>query len=88
MSKNNTFVERVRAIVKKIPKGKVMTYGEVASKAGSPRAYRAVASIMAKNFDTTVPCHRVVRADGSLGGYNRGGTMKKRALLLSEGVQL
>jgi O6-methylguanine-DNA--protein-cysteine methyltransferase len=43
---------------------------------------------MAKNYDLDVPCHRVIRTDGSLGGYNRGGITKKRTILLSEGVHL
>ena len=83
-----SFAEKVRAVVKKIPKGKVMTYKEVASYAGNPQAARAVANVMAKNFDPKVPCHRVIRSDGRLGGYNRGGTAVKRAILLKEGVNL
>lgn len=79
------FSERVRAVVRAIPAGTVMTYREVAALAGSPNAYRAVANIMAKNYDPTVPCHRVIRSDGGLGGYNRGGIIKKRALLQAEG---
>lgn len=84
----NSFSDKVKAVVKKIPKGRTMTYKEVAGKAGHPRAARAVASIMAANYDPTVPCHRVIRSDGGLGGYNRGGIKKKRAILLSEGVKL
>lgn len=80
------FAEKVRNVVRKIPKGKTMTYGEVAKKAGNPRAARAVAQVMAKNYDETVPCHRVIRSDGGLGGYNRGGTEKKRAILVAEGA--
>lgn len=83
-----TFTEQVKAIVRQIPKGKVMTYGEVAKAAGKPRAARAVANIMAKNYDESVPCHRVIRSDGHLGGYNRGGTIKKEWLLREEGVVL
>ena len=82
------FTEHVRDIVRKIPKGTVMTYKEVALKAGNKNASRAVANIMASNYDIDVPCHRVIRSDGGLGGYNRGGTKKKRAILISEGVQL
>jgi len=74
--------------VRAIPKGKVLTYKEVAIKAGNPNAARAVANIMAANYDPEIPCHRVVRSDGGLGGYNRGGEEKKRAILLSEGVTL
>ena len=49
-----------------------MTYKEVAAKAGSPGAYRAVGNILNKNFDPKIPCHRVIRSDGKIGGYNRG----------------
>lgn len=83
-----TFSDRVRLVVKNIPKGSVMTYQEVATKAGNPKAYRAVANVMAANYDQDIPCHRVVRSDGGLGGYNRGGTEKKRAILADEGVTL
>lgn len=80
------FTEKVRSIVAKIPKGKTMTYAQVAKAAGSPRAARAVGSIMRANYDPKIPCHRVVRSDGSMGGYNRGGSEKKRELLHTEGV--
>lgn len=80
------FAEKVRAIVRKIPKGKTMTYGTVAKLAGSPGAARAVGTIMAGNYDNTVPCHRVIRSDGSIGDYNRGGSKAKRALLIKEGA--
>ena len=83
-----TFRENVLAVVRDIPKGSVMTYKEVAKKAGSPRAYRAVGSIMANNFNSAIPCHRVIKSDGSLGSYNRGGPSVKRQKLLAEGVIL
>lgn len=83
-----TFSDRVRLVVKSIPKGSVMTYQKVATKAGNPKAYRAVANLMAANYDPDIPCHRVVRSDGGLGGYNRGGVEKKRAILADEGVTL
>ncbi|MBI4086668.1 MGMT family protein [Candidatus Kaiserbacteria bacterium] len=83
-----TFREKVRDVVRKIPKGKTMTYKEVAQKAGSPRAARAVARVMAANFDPDIPCHRVIRTDGKLGGYNRGGEPRKRAILRSERVKI
>tara|TARA_B100000745_G_scaffold300486_1_gene254700 strand:+ start:3466 stop:3660 length:195 start_codon:yes stop_codon:yes gene_type:complete len=63
-----------------------MTYREVATQAGNPEAARAVANVMAANYDPEVPCHRVIRSDGGLGGYNRGGTQKKRAILKAEGA--
>lgn len=79
-----TFADRVHDIVKKIPAGKVMTYSEVARRAGNPRAARATGSVLKKNYDPAIPCHRVVRSDGSLGRYNRGAE-KKRRLLIKEG---
>jgi O-6-methylguanine DNA methyltransferase len=82
----NSFTQKVYAVVARIPRGKTMTYQEVARRAGSPRAYRAVGNIMNKNPDTKkVPCHRVVRSDGTPGGY-AWGTKKKIALLRSEGA--
>jgi len=78
-----SFKEKVLNVVKGIPKGKTMTYGEVATKAGSPLAFRAVGNILNKNHDASIPCHRVIRSDGSLGGYNRGRD-KKRELLEKE----
>ncbi len=64
-----------------------MTYAEVATKAGRPGASRAVGSVLAKNIDTKrVPCHRVIRSDGGMGGYAFGGVAKKRALLQKEGA--
>jgi methylated-DNA-[protein]-cysteine S-methyltransferase len=81
-----SFKERVYAIVAKIPRGKTMTYKEVARRAGSPNAYRAVGNIMNKNPDTKkIPCHRVVRSDGDTGGYAHG-RLAKIAILKSEGV--
>ena len=81
-----SFRDKVRAVVAKIPKGKSMTYKEVATKAGNPKAARAVGAIIRSNFDRDSPCSRVVRSDGSLGSYNRGGTLRKRELLKAEGV--
>lgn len=81
---SSSFARKVYAIVANIPKGKTMTYGEVARKAGNPRAARAVGMIMSKNYDPKIPCHRVVRKDGKMGGYNRGGPSRKAELLLEE----
>jgi O-6-methylguanine DNA methyltransferase len=80
------FADKVRAVVRTIPKGSVMTYGAVAKKAGFPGAARAVGAIMKDNYDKTVPCHRVIRSDGKIGEYNRGGPDAKRALLIKEGA--
>ena len=82
------FTKRVRDIVRNIPKGKTMTYGEVAYAAGRPGAARAVGTIMAKNDDKRVPCHRVIRSDGKIGGYNQINGPSKRDLLISEGVSV
>ena len=84
----SNFTESVNETVRSISKGKVMSYKEVAVAAGNPKAARAVANIMAKNYDPTIPCHRVIRSDGKLGGYNRGGVTAKKRLLESEGVIL
>lgn len=81
------FRQKVLEIVCAIPAGSVMSYGDVARLAGHPRAARAVGSIMSHNFDPTVPCHRVVRADGKLGHYNRGDD-QKIAKLRAEGYKI
>lgn len=82
--KEITFAERVRTVVRKIPKGETRSYKEVATAAGSPGAARAVGTIMAHNYLPDVPCHRVIKSDGSLGEYNRGGTHEKATLLARE----
>ena len=74
------FANKVLGVVEKIPRGQVMTYKQVAEAAGSPRAYRAVGSILRENYDPAIPCHRVVRSDGSVGEYNRGADVKRRLL--------
>lgn len=79
-----SFADRVRDIVRKIPEGETMTYAAVASAAGNPKAARAVGAVMRANYDPEIPCHRVVRSDGSLGSYNRGGTERKREILREE----
>lgn len=76
-----TFTEKVRDVVMKIPEGKTLTYKDVAKRAGSPKAYRAVGSIMSKNYDPQIPCHRVIKSDGGMGGYNRGGASRKQEIL-------
>ena len=79
-----SFRDKVRAIVAKIPEGKTMTYKEVATRAGNPNAARAVGAIMRRNFDTSIPCHRVIGSDGAMRGYNRGGIEQKLAILRKE----
>lgn len=87
MNKNLSFNEQCYELVKKVPEGKVTTYGEIA-KALNNRAWRAVGSAMAKNKNLLViPCHRVVRSDGRVGEYALG-TDKKIDLLLSEGIEI
>ena len=81
-----SFTEKVRDIVRKIPKGKTMTYAEVARRAGNSKAARAVGAVMRANYDESIPCHRVVKSDGSLGSYNRGGEDRKRERLFEEGA--
>ncbi len=81
-----TFSEKVRNVVRKIPKGKVLTYAQVAALSGNKNAYRAVGNILNKNFDKIIPCHRVIRSGGKIGGYNRGVKLKKK-LLESEGFK-
>lgn len=84
-----SFKGKVYALTKKIPRGKVVTYGQLAKLVGSPRAARAVGKCMKINPNAPhTPCHRVVAADGSLTGYSAGGDgiTTKKAMLLGEGV--
>lgn len=86
-TKQSSFRERVYDIVAQIRKGSVLTYGEVAKRAGRPGAARAVGTAMKENpYPKRVPCHRVVRADGSIGEYAFGGPKVKLRKLQSEGV--
>jgi O-6-methylguanine DNA methyltransferase len=80
-----SFKEQIFQIVKKIPRGRVLTYKEVARRAGRPKAYRAVGNILNKNRDPKIPCHRVIRSGGGIGGYNRGKKIKE-ILLKKEGA--
>lgn len=75
-----TFRERVFDVVRLIPRGETLTYGEVARRSGNPRAARAVGGVLKTNYDPQIPCHRVVRSDGTSGGYNRGREAKERIL--------
>jgi methylated-DNA-[protein]-cysteine S-methyltransferase len=81
------FTARVLSVVRRIPAGRVATYGDVAALAGRPRAARAVGNIMRDCGRADVPCHRVIAAGGRLGGYGGHETMK-RALLVAEGVPI
>lgn len=80
------FALRVYDVVRTIPKGSTRSYQDIAQMAGHPRAYRAVATLMAQNRDPGIPCHRVIRSDGSPGDYNRGGPSEKLRILRAEGV--
>lgn len=81
-----TFTEKVYSVVAKIPKGKFMTYKQVAEKIGHPNSSRAVGTVLSKNYNSAIPCHRVIRSDGKMGGYNRGGISKKIIILKQEGA--
>ena len=82
------FQIKVWNAISKIPKGKVKTYKELARSIRKPKASRAVANACGKNpFPIKIPCRRVIRSDGRLGGYSgKGGIKTKRKLLRSEGV--
>ncbi len=80
-----SFTQKVLEVVKKIPRGKILTYKQVAKLAGSPNASRAAGSILKKNYDPKIPCHRVIRSDGMTGEYNRGRENKIK-LLKAEGA--
>jgi O-6-methylguanine DNA methyltransferase len=82
-----SFEEKVLREVKKIPKGKVSTYKEIAQKSGSPKSWRAVGNILNKNRNSNIPCHRVIRSDGKIGGYNKG-EKKKREILKKERIEI
>ena len=92
---NNDFTRKVLQIVAKISQGELMTYTQVANQAGSPKAYRAVGSILNRNYRKRewqlplnnfepVPCHRVICNDGRIGGFAKGSKEKER-ILVSEG---
>lgn len=82
-----TFSEKVKEVVSKIPRGKTLTYKEVARKAGNIKASRVVGNIMKKNYELKIPCHRVIKSDGTAGSYNRGGVKEKIKMLKREGVR-
>jgi len=79
------FAARVLSVIRRIPPGRVATYGDVAELAGRPRAWRAVGNIMRACGAPDVPCHRVIAAGGRLGGYG-GNLSMKRQLLRAEGA--
>ncbi len=80
------FAQKVLAIVKRIPRGKVMTYKEIAIKLGNKNLARAIGQVLKKNpYPIVIPCHRVIRSDGKIGGYSLG-IKKKKRLLRKEGI--
>lgn len=84
------FQKKVWSELLKIKKGEVVTYKDIANMIGKPKAVRAVANAIGKNkLAPVVPCHRVIRSDGKLGGYSgKGGIKTKLKLLKSEGVDI
>ena len=87
MKTASEFRRRVIAAVRRIPAGRVATYGDIAVLAGSPRAWRAVGTVMRECRDPGVPCHRVIGAGGAIGGYG-GSIHLKRELLRAEGLEV
>jgi len=86
MKHGTDFKNKVYEIVRKIPRGKIMTYKRVAKLVGQPKAWRAVGNALNKNLNKkTIPCHRVIRSNGKIGGYKYG-IKKKIALLIKEGI--
>ncbi|MDQ5986420.1 MAG: Methylated-DNA--protein-cysteine methyltransferase [Syntrophus sp. SKADARSKE-3] len=87
LNPSTTFQRKVLSRCFLIPKGRVVTYGVLALSAGTPRGARAIGTVMANNpFPIIIPCHRVIRADRSLGGFG-GGLAMKKALLIHEEVR-
>ena len=86
-SQPSAFARRVLGAVRRIPHGAVATYGDIARLAGSPRAARAVGSIMRNCNDPFTPCHRVIAAGGALGGFGSWPGVK-RARLATEGLEV
>ena len=88
--KGSSFQLKVWGYLRKIPRGSVRTYSQVAKSIGKSLAVRAVANAIGKNpYAPRIPCHRVIRSDGSLGGYSgKGGIKTKKLLLKKEGITL
>ena len=90
MAQGTPFQQKVWAALRTIPRGEVRTYMDIAVQIGHPSSARAVANACGKNpYAPEVLCHRVIRSDGSIGGYSaEGGSEKKRAMLREEGVHI
>ena|SRR3989338_1784817 len=83
-----SFNERVWSACKKIPKGKVSTYSQIAKAIGNSKSSRAVGNALNKNpFAPKVPCHRVIKSNGEIGGF-ASGSSKKISLLKKDGIQI
>jgi len=80
------FKDKVYNIVRKIPRGKTLSYKKVAEKAGRPKAWRSVGNILNKNKNLDISCHRVIKNNGQVGGYNKG-RKKKLSILNNEGIK-
>jgi len=83
----NLFREKVYEVVRKIPKGKFLTYKNVAELAGYPRTWRAVGNVLNKNRDPKIHCHRVIKSNGRVGGY-KDGQKRKIELLKKEDIKI
>jgi methylated-DNA-[protein]-cysteine S-methyltransferase len=82
-----SFQDRVFSACRRIPRGKVATYSQIAQTISRPKAFRAVGNALNRNRSPSVPCHRVVRSDMRVGGFALG-TQRKTAMLRSEGVEI
>ncbi len=87
MNSLTDFQKKVYEAVKKIPRGKVLSYLEVAARLKKPGAARAVGNALNRNFDKRIPCHRVIKSGGFVGGY-RSGIKKKKEILQKEGIKI
>jgi len=88
MAKLSPFAQKVIKGLNKIPSGKIVTYASLARAINHPKSYRAVGNVLNKNpFAPVVPCHRVIKSDGRIGGYNQGAD-KKIKLLEQEGIKI
>ena len=82
-----TLSETIYRATRRIPRGRVATYADLARAIGKPRAWRHVGTVMSRNRDRSTPCHRVVRSDGRVGGYGfPGGSSRKAEKLRGEGI--
>ena len=88
MQKGTKFQRKIWYFLTKIPRGSVKTYSEVAKAIGKPKAVRAVANAIGRNpYSPRIPCHRVIKSDGTIGGYSgKGGIKTKKSLLKKEGI--